>query len=62
MTGATHILAAAALYQRGGLKTPYLFVFAFLSHFLLDAVPHFDMELQWNYIPVACAGAYLLIV
>ncbi|MFX4262550.1 hypothetical protein ACOBQJ_10140 [Pelotomaculum propionicicum] len=62
MTGATHILAAAALYQRAALKTPYLLVLAFLSHFLLDAVPHFDLAVQWNYIPAAGAGAYLLLI
>lgn len=62
MTGATHILAAAALYQRAALKMPYLLVLAFLSHFLLDAAPHFDLEMQWNYIPAACAGAYLLLI
>lgn len=62
MTGATHILAAAALYKKNGLKTPFLYVLAFLTHFLLDAVPHYDLEMQWNYILGACAGAFLLII
>lgn len=60
MTGATHVLAAAALYQRIGLKTPYLFGLAFLTHFLLDAIPHFELNMQWNYLLGACAGAFLL--
>ena len=62
MTGATHVVAAAALYQRIGLKTPYLFGLAFLTHFLLDAVPHFDLDMQWNYLLGACAGAFLLYI
>lgn len=60
MTGPTHLLTSAFIYKYGGFKTPYLFLLAFLSHFLLDAIPHYELSIEWNLALGACAGVFLL--
>lgn len=59
MTGATHMLAAAVIYRHGKFKTPALMGLAFFSHFLLDAAPHHELSLTWNYVLALPAAALL---
>jgi len=58
MTGATHMLAAAAVYNTVRNK-PAALVLAFSSHFLLDAVKHFEVSLTWNLFLVLLTGLFL---
>ena len=57
MTGATHLVTGAVIYRYGSSNTPYpyLLLLAFLSHFLLDAVPHYELSLNWNFVLAAAA-------
>lgn len=61
MTGATHMVVAAAIYRHGKFKTPALLSLAFCSHFLLDAVPHYELSLAWNYALGLAAGIALAL-
>lgn len=61
MTGATHLVAAAAIYKHGRFKKPTMLFLAFLSHFLLDAMPHYELSMTWNYLLAAAASVFLLI-
>ncbi len=47
MTLATHILVAGATTKPflGRMSNPIIFIIAILSHYLSDAIPHFDYEL-----------------
>jgi hypothetical protein len=51
MSGLTHIVTATAVYGigKGQIKTPWLLLLAFSSHFALDAVPHYEFGLFLNY-------------
>mgnify|MGYP000930401835 CR=1 FL=1 len=51
MSGLTHIVTATAIYStgKGKIKTPFLLLLAFLSHFALDSVPHYEFSLFLNY-------------
>ncbi|HHV34803.1 MAG TPA: hypothetical protein GXX59_04395 [Syntrophomonadaceae bacterium] len=60
MTGATHLLTGSLIYvfMRGNkLLSP---VFALGSHFLLDAIPHFDNS-AWNFPLGFLAILFLLL-
>jgi len=35
---------------------------AFCSHFLLDAVPHYELSMPWQYALAAVAGLFILLV
>ena len=43
MTGATHMLAAAAIYKFVPLEKPVVLAIALASHFVLDAIPHYEL-------------------
>lgn len=69
MTGATHLLAGAAVYSlaRTNLTrirniAPLGLALAFCSHFLLDAVPHYELSMPWQYALAAIAGLYILLI
>ncbi len=61
MSGLTHIVTATAIYStgRGRVKTPWLLLLAFLSHFALDSVPHYEFSLLSNY---AVSGLTLFLL
>ena len=61
MTGATHMLAAAAIYKCVPLEKPVVLVIALASHFLLDAIPHYELTKRTNYILGILIGVFLLI-
>ena len=44
MTGATHMIVAVTICDLIGY-TPIALIFAFLSHFFLDAMQHYDLRL-----------------
>lgn len=60
MTGATHIVTAAAIYRYGRFNRFYMLLLVFFSHFLLDAVPHYELNLAWNYILGVCAVVFII--
>ncbi len=69
MTGATHLLAGAAVYSlaRTNLTrirniVPLGLALAFCSHFLLDAVPHYELSMPWQYALGAVAGLFILLI
>ncbi len=63
MSGLTHIVTATAVYGigKGKIKTPWLLLLAFLSHFALDAVPHYEFSLLLNYA-FGCLALFLLAI
>lgn len=61
MTGATHMLAAAAIYKVVPLEKPLLLAMALASHFVLDAIPHYELTRKVNYILGIIVGAFLII-
>lgn len=63
MTGATHLAAAAAIYRHGKWdgSPPVLLTLAFFSHFLLDAAPHYELSLAWNYYLALPVAAWLVL-
>ncbi|MGB4505315.1 MAG: hypothetical protein WBI44_10560 [Syntrophaceticus sp.] len=61
MTGATHLLTGSLIYvfmKNNKLLSP---LFAFGSHFILDAIPHFDNS-AWNFPLGFLAILFLLLV
>lgn len=58
MTGAVHMLVGAAIVQKDFYR-PVLLGLAFASHFLLDAIPHFELGIRWNILLAAAVGLYL---
>ncbi len=71
MTGATHLLAGAAVYSVARTRTkldgttraaPLALALAFTSHFLLDAALHFELSLPWQYALAAAAGLFIFQV
>ena len=61
MTGATHILAAAAVYSLTSRHKPIGLTLAFSSHFFLDSIPHYELNLMWNIVPSMLAAAFVAI-
>jgi hypothetical protein len=61
MTGATHMLAAAAIYKVVPSK-PIALALALGSHFLLDAIPHYEIGAASNYILGTIAITFLFIL
>lgn len=61
MTGATHILAAAAVYSLTSRNKPIALALAFGSHFILDSIPHYELDLMWNIVPAMLAAAFVVI-
>lgn len=59
MTGATHMILPAALVSLGLFNKPASLALAFGSHFLLDAIPHYELRRKWNYAFSALTGIYL---
>ena len=61
MLGATHMLAGAAFYRQMENRV-LAYGLAFGSHFLLDAVPHYELSYNWNRILVVGAGLFLVVL
>jgi len=61
MTGITHMLAATAIYKFTPWGKPVGLALAFVSHFVLDAIPHYELTKKANYILGIIGGLYLLI-
>ncbi len=62
MTGVTHMLAATAIYKVVPLGKPIVLAMAFGSHFLLDAIPHYELSTLLNYILGAITFSFLVIL
>jgi len=58
MTGATHMFVAATVYSFAKNK-PVGLALAFGSHFLLDAIPHYELSLTLNYLFAIATGFFL---
>jgi hypothetical protein len=61
MTGATHMLAAATIYKIVPSK-PIALALALGSHFLLDAIPHYEIGATSNYILGTITITFLFIL
>jgi hypothetical protein len=47
-----------------GLFSLFIYTLAFLSHFLLDSIPHYELSIVWNFVLGAVSGlliAYMTI-
>lgn len=60
MTGATHLLTGSFIYILMKSNIIYSAVFAVGSHFILDAIPHFDSP-AWNFPTGFLAVLFLLL-
>lgn len=61
MTGATHMLAAAAIYKFVPLEKPVVLAMVMASHFVLDAIPHYELTKKANYILAILGGLIILL-
>ena len=61
MTGATHMLVAGTIYKFVPLDKPAVLALALVSHFVLDAIPHYDLTKKANYILGIVVGFFVLI-
>lgn len=61
MTGATHMLAAAAIYKFVPLEKPVVLAMALASHFVLDAIPHYELTKKVNYLLGIIVGLLLIV-
>ena len=59
MTGATHMLTAAASYSILKTDISIALPIAFGSHFIFDSIPHHEPNLKYNYLLGFLAGIYL---
>lgn len=62
MTGITHMVVSASIYSTGVLPRPAALAAAFASHFILDAIPHYELTLNTNLILVAAAGLFIAYI
>lgn len=56
------MLAATAVYKVVPLGIPIVLVMALGSHFLLDAIPHYEQSTKSNYIQGAITFTFLFIL
>ncbi len=61
MTGATHILVAAATYKLMPSNKPLALTLAFTSHFVFDAIPHYEITKKENYI-LGLNGGFIVLI
>ncbi len=59
MTGLTHLAVSAVIYRRGRLSPPLSFALGFVSHFFLDRLPHYDLNMAANMV-IGLAGAWFI--
>jgi hypothetical protein len=60
MTATAHALVAGAIYR--AIPNPLLSVpLAFTSHFIMDAVPHWDFGTQWRSRSKKMTGAFAIL-
>jgi hypothetical protein len=61
MLGATHLIAGAAVYSTVRWK-PLGLAAALASHYVLDAIPHYELMMRWNLLLGGAAGLFLLFL
>ena len=62
MTGITHMVVSASIYSMRVLPRPAALTAAFASHFILDAIPHYELTLNTNLILLAAAGLFIAYI
>ena len=62
MTGITHMLVATAIYKFTPFGKPVGLAMALVSHFVLDAIPHYELTKKANYFLGIIGGLFLLII
>ncbi|WP_407314366.1 hypothetical protein [Desulfosporosinus sp. SB140] len=61
MLGATHMIVGATVYKRVPYKIEG-YLLAFLAHFFLDAIPHYELSVLLNDTLAILAGMFLLLL
>lgn len=59
--GATHMIVGATVSKRVSYKIEG-YLLAFLSHFFLDAIPHYELSVWINYVLALLAGIFLIML